>query len=557
MATRPATGDTHTADVLVIGAGLAGLVAACGAADTGRSVVIVDQEPGASLGGQAWWSFGGLFLIGSPEQRRLGITDSAELALGDWLGSAGFDRPEDHWPRRWAESFVEFSAGPFRSYLKSLGVKLFPIVQWAERGGYPPGGHGNSVPRFHVTWGTGPGLLRPFIGKLVAHQHAGRIRILFRHRVTELTTCGGSVTGASGQRLATSSVGRGQPSSRIPVGDFAVSATATVIASGGIGGNHDLVRQNWPSGFGRAPDHMVSGVPDSTDGLLLGIAERAGAHLIGRDRMWHYPEGVINHSPVWTGHGIRILSGPTPLWIDATGVRLPHPLYPGFDALGALRHITATGCDHSWFIAARKTISAEFALSGSEQNMDLTGKSVPALMRTRLGSGPAPAVQAFVDRGPDFLTADRPGELVAKMNALTGADLLQVGDITQLLADRDAQARTGLGKDPQITAIAATRRYFGDRNMRVAAEHEFTDPASGPLVAVRLHVLTRKTLGGLETNLDGACLRANGQVLDGLFAAGEASGFGGGGMHGYRALEGTFLGGCLHSGRIAGRAAAG
>lgn len=543
-------------DILVIGAGLSGLVAAAEAADTGKWVTIVDQEPGASLGGQAYWSFGGLFLVDSPEQRRMGIKDSAELALADWLGSAAFDRPEDYWPEQWARAFVDFAAGEMRAWIKQQGISLFPIVQWAERGGYPAGGHGNSVPRFHVTWGTGPAVVTPFVRRVNEHLKTGRISLRFRHRVTALTTDATGVTGASGEILQPSTAERGVPSSREVMGDFTIRAGATIVTSGGIGANHELVRANWPTGCGQPPEHLVSGVPDSTDGLMLGITAAAGGRLINSDRMWHYPEGIVNFAPVWTAHGIRILPGPSSLWLDATGKRLPPPLFPGFDAIGALRHITAAGHDYSWFLLNRSIIGPEFALSGSEQNPDLTGKSVRQLAKSRLTSGPTPAVQAFLDQGADFLQADTLPELVVKMNELVDDDLVDVAALTQLVQQRDLQVRSKLGKDPQVTAVAAARRFLGDRLMRIADDCELLDPTAGPLIAVRLHILTRKTLGGLETNLSGQVLGVDGAPVGGLYAAGEAAGFGGGGVHGYRALEGTFLGGCLFSGRTAGRAAA-
>ena len=544
-------------DAVVVGAGLSGLVAAAEMADAGRRVVIVDQEPSASLGGQAYWSLGGLFLVNSPEQRRLGIHDSVDLALDDWLGSAAFDRPEDFWPEQWARAYVDFAAGEKRHWLKSQGMKLFPVVQWAERGGYQAGGHGNSVPRFHVAWGTGPGVLTPFVRRVMAHVRAGRIEIRHRHRVTGLASSGRRITGVTGEILDTSRAERGEPSNRSVVGDFLIEAGAVVVASGGIGSNHELVRKNWPAGFGEAPRRMLSGVPDSVDGLMLGVTARSGGRLINEDRMWHYPEGIVNHTPVWTRHGIRILPGPTSLWLDATGKRLPTPLFPGFDALGALQAVTSGGHGYSWFLLNRRTIGPEFGLSGSEQNGDLTGKSWPKLLRERAGGKITPAVQAFLDSGEDFLTAPSVAELAAKMNRLAGSELIDAQALETVIRQRDRQVRCGLGKDPQVSMTASALRFVGDRRMRVAPPHELLDPAAGPLIAVRLHVLTRKTLGGLETELSGAVLGADGQgVVPGLFAAGEAAGFGGGGMHGHRALEGTFLGGCLFSGRAAGRSAA-
>ncbi len=544
-------------DVLVVGAGLAGLVAAAEAADAGKSVILLDQEGAASLGGQAYWSLGGLFLVGTPEQRRLGIKDSPELARADWAGSAGFDRAEDHWPRLWADAFIDWAAGDARGYLKGQGVPLFPVVQWAERGGYEAGGHGNSVPRFHLIWGSGPGSLTPFVRRVLDHIRAGRVEIRYRHRVTELGTDGGRVSGAAGEVLEPTTVERGAPSSRTVVGDFSLTAGAVIVSSGGIGGNHDLVRRNWPGGQDAAPAHLLAGVPDSTDGLMLGVAERAGGRVINPDRMWHYPEGVVNHSPVWTAHGIRVLSGPSPLWLDAYGHRLPAPLFPGFDSLGAVRHILASGRAHSWFVLDMKTIGPEFGLSGSEQNPDITGKSMKLLLTTRAGGKITPPVRAFLDRGEDFLTAPTVAELVGKMNELVGEPLIDAEELADTVALRDGQVRSGLGKDPQVIAVTAARRYFGDRRMRTAEPHEMLDPDAGPLIAVRLQIITRKSLGGLETDLSSRVLRADGEPVPGLFAAGEVAGFGGGGMHGYRSLEGTFLGGCMFSGRIAGREAAG
>lgn len=541
------------AEVVVIGAGLSGLVAAAQAYAQGKRVAVLDQEPEASVGGQAHWSFGGLFLVNSPEQRRLGVRDSPELALSDWLASAAFDRPEDSWARLWAEAYVDFAAGEKRRWLKSLGVRFFPLVQWAERGGYGHQGHGNTVPRFHVTWGTGPGLVQPFLAKVnegVAH---GRISLHFRHRATELTTTAGRVTGARGEILEASDAGRGEASSRTVVGGFEATAGAVIVTTGGIGGNHAMVRKQWPDGD--APEHMLSGVPASADGEFLAAAAAAGGGLINGDRMWHYPEGIHNHSPVWPLHGIRILPGPSSLWIDAKGRQLPAPLFPGFDSLGALRHILASGYGHSWFVCNRTIALKEFALSGSEQNPDLTGKDIRLLV-SRLKPGSDSPLRIFLDRGMDFLEAATAVELAAKMNALTGSALIDPVQLDALIRDRDLQVASGLGKDPQLAAIRAARRFATDKIMRVVPPRRLTDPKHGPLLAVRLSVLTRKSLGGLQTDLRSRVLDDSGVPVPGLYAAGEAAGFGGGGIHGYRALEGTFLGGCLFSGRAAGHDAA-
>jgi predicted oxidoreductase len=546
---------SNETDVIVVGAGLAGLVAAAELIDAGRRVIVLDQEPGASLGGQAFWSFGGLFLVDSPLQRRLGIRDSHDLALQDWLGSAGFDREEDLWPRRWAEAYVDFASGEKYAWLHGQGVRFFPVVQWAERGGYLATGHGNSVPRFHVTWGTGPGVLEPFARRVREGEQRGLVTLRFRHRVTELTMTNGVVDGVHGEVLEPSSVERGMPSSRVVVGEFTLKTQAVIVTSGGIGGNHELVRQNWPKRLGEPPKQLISGVPDHVDGRMLDVIASSGGYLINADRMWHYPEGIRNFAPVWSNHAIRILSGPSPLWLDARGQRLPIPLFPGCDTLGALQHILSTGYDYSWFLLNQRIIEREFALSGSEQNPDLTGRSILKTLSRALPGAPGP-VEAFMKHGVDFLVRKTLPELVQGMNALTGEKLIDLAELERVIVARDRQVTNPFGKDAQVMAIRGARAYIGDKLIRVAKPHRLLDPAAGPLIAVRLSILTRKTLGGVETDLSGRVLRADGQPLPGLYAAGEVAGFGGGGIHGYRALEGTFLGGCLFSGRVTGRAVA-
>ncbi|OBA81496.1 FAD-binding dehydrogenase [Mycobacterium sp. 1164966.3] len=541
------------ADVIVVGAGLAGLVAACELIDSGLRVLIVDQENSANLGGQAFWSFGGLFFVDSPEQRRLGIRDSHELALQDWLGTAGFDRPEDHWPRQWAHAYVDFAAGEKRRWLHDRGLKIFPLVGWAERGGYGAQGHGNSVPRFHITWGTGPALVDIFARRLADRS---TVRFAHRHQVDELIVERGVVTGVRGTVLEPSAEPRGVASSRKAVGQFEFRASAVIVTSGGIGGNHDLVRKNWPKRMGRVPEQLLCGVPAHVDGRMIEISQRAGARVINPDRMWHYTEGITNYDPVWPDHGIRIIPGPSSLWLDGAGKRLPVPLYPGFDTLGTLEYITRSGYDYTWFLLNAKIIEKEFALSGQEQNPDLTGQSIVRLVRSRAGGGPPGPVQAFVDRGVDFVSANSLRELVTGMNKLPDVVPLDYATVKAEVTARDREVANRFTKDGQITAIRAARGYLGDRYTRVVAPHRLTDPKAGPLIAVKLHILTRKTLGGIETDLDSRVLKADGTAIGGLYAAGEAAGFGGGGVHGYRALEGTFLGGCIFSGRAAGRGAA-
>ncbi|HWD64659.1 MAG TPA: FAD-binding dehydrogenase [Solirubrobacteraceae bacterium] len=551
-----AGGEDLKADVIVVGAGLAGLVATAELADAGKQVLLLDQEPEQSLGGQAFWSLGGLFLVNSPEQRRARIKDSFELAWADWLGSAGFDRPEDEWPRRFARAYVEFAAGEKREWLYGMGLRVMPSPGWAERGSGDATRHGNSVPRFHLTWGTGPGVVAPFERRVREAVTRGLVQFAFRHRVDELIVEGGTVQGVTGAVLEPSSIRRGEDSSREVVGEFTARAGAVVIASGGIGHNFEMVRQAWPERLGSPPKNLISGVPAHVDGRMLGIAERAGADLIGRDRMWHYVEGIRNWDPIWSHHGIRILPAPSSMWFDAVGRRLPAPLYPGFDTLGTLEYIGKTGYDHTWFILNRRIIAREFALSGSEQNPDITGQSIPDTLRQRVLPNVPDPIQKFMDHGPDFVVERNLRDLVAGMNRLTDEPLLDFAEIERQMVARDQQVDNPYGKDFQVMAIRAARRYLPDRISRIAPPHRILDPAAGPLIGVKLNVLTRKTLGGLHTDLDANVLTPEGQIFSGLYAAGEVAGFGGGGMHGYNALEGTFLGGCLFSGRTAGRAVA-
>ncbi|WP_144550052.1 FAD-binding dehydrogenase [Bacillus sp. X1(2014)] len=544
-------------DVIVVGAGLAGLVATAEIADAGKRVLLLDQEPEASLGGQAWWSFGGLFLIDSPEQRRMGIKDSRELAWQDWLGAAGFDREddEDYWGKKWAEAYVEFAAGEKREWLTGMGIRFFPVVGWAERGGYTAEGHGNSVPRFHIVWGTGPGLVKPFEDRVRQAMKNGLVDYRPRHRVNELIKENGVITGVRGDILVPSNAARGEASSREVIGDFEFHSLAVAVTSGGIGGNHELIRKNWPERLGKAPQNMISGVPEHVDGRMLGITEKAGGRIVNRDRMWHYTEGIKNWDPVWPNHGIRILPGPSSLWLDAKGKRFPAPNFPGFDTLGTLEAIMKSGYDYSWFILTQKIIEKEFALSGSEQNPDLTGKSIKKVL-ARVLPGPTAPVKAFMDKGEDFVIANNLSELVAGMNKLSGDNLLSLDEIERQILARDREIENKFTKDLQITAMRGARNYLGDKLIRVAPPHRILDPKMGPLIAVRLNIVSRKTLGGLQTDLSGRVLDVTGKPVPGLYAAGEVSGFGGGGIHGYRSLEGTFVGGCLFTGRQAGRAIA-
>lgn len=538
-------------DVIVIGAGLAGLVTTTEVARAGKKVLLLDQEGKQSIGGQAFWSFGGLFLVDSEEQRAMGINDSYELAWQDWLGTAGYDRPdEDYWGRKWAERYVQFAFEEKRAWLREKGIKFFPVVGWAERGGYLADGHGNSVPRFHITWGTGPGLLKPFVHELNQLTARGLVTFKGRHRVDGYIKTNDAITGVYGSVLAPTKTRRGEDSNRDIVDEFSFEAEVVVVASGGIGGNLELIRKNWPERLGKPPQSMVSGVPKHVDGRMLEITEEIGAHVVNRDRMWHYTEGIKNWNPIWSNHGIRILPGPSSLWLDAEGNRLPIPNFPGFNTLGTLKTIMDTGYDYSWFVLTKDVIEKEFALSGSEQNPDLTEKSIRKLMQRLLPGAPKP-VEKFITFGEDFVVAETIESLAVKMNELVGEKRIDIEHLRRQVEARDRQLMNPFSKDLQVTAIHGTRNYYGDKLIRTAKPHRFLDPKHGPLIAVRLHILSRKTLGGLKTNLQAQVLDQKDEPIKGLYAVGEVAGFGGGGIHGYRSLEGTFLGGCLFTGKMA------
>lgn len=610
-----AASASELAPVIVVGAGLSGLVAAYEIIRTGRKVVIVEQEPEQFIGGQAHWSLGGLFFVNSPEQRRLGIHDSEELALQDWLNSAQFDngqlgqgivhaitgagadearllsktdvptdpRGHDYWGLRWAQAFVHFAATEFRDYMSSLGMGLMPHVGWAERGSGLAGGHGNSVPRFHIAWGTGPEVVRVFREPVVKAAEGGLVEFRWRHRVDDLVVDGGRVVGVRGKTLAPDMEKPiGSKTNRDELKDFEVRGRAVVVASGGIGHNIDLLRKAWPEKRmgGPFPSQVVFGVPFHVDGRMLAIANTAGARLVNEDRMWFYTEGLHNWNSIWPEHGIRVIPGPSSLWLDATGKRFGSPAFPGCDSLATLKSIVATGYDYSWFLLDKATIIKEFVLSGSEQNPDITSKSILRVLKERLGGRGIEPVHKFVEHGADFITRDTLPELVEAMNALAQAEAgtsgagkapptIDYDDLLKVIKDRDAQIEHPYSKDSQAMLIQNARNYWPDKYMRVVRPHRLLDPATtkkdseqkprslpglGPLIAVRMAILTRKTLGGIQTNLDGRVVQADGQnVLPGLYAAGEANGFGGGGVHGYNALEGTFLGGCIFSGRTVGR----
>ena len=515
----------------------------------------------------------------------MGVKDSIALARRDWMNSAQFDRLEDEdlWAKRWADSYVEFAHKGMLDYLHSLGWSCLPTVGWAERGAFSASGHGNSVPRFHITWGTGPGVVELFEKPVREAAKKGLVELKFRHQVDEiLKDSHGRAIGVRGTVLKDDAADRGVASTRETNGKFEILGRAVLVSSGGIGGNTELVKKTWPAHRlgGTVPTFFVNGVPAHVDGRMLEIAEASGARLVNKDRGWHYTEGMINWNPIWPNHGIRVIPGPSSLWLNAKGERLLPPAIPGCDTIGTIQQILSTGFDYSWFILDETILNKEFTLSGSEQNPDITGKSWLGLFK-RITSGQEP-VRNFKKYGEDFVVAKSVAELVAGMNKLRrgGAPELVPETVEQIIKDRDSQLDNPFSKDAQIMVIQNALKFRGDKIARCAPLHKILDPKHGPLIAVRMNILTRKTLGGIQTNLESQVIRPDGSVFPGLYSAGEVAvsgipppsfvksfrgcnanmdsvqGFGGGGVHGYNALEGTFLTGCIFSGRAAGIAMA-
>jgi uncharacterized protein len=527
--------DPRHADVVVIGAGITGLVAALELLDNGRGVLLLDRCHPQEVGGLAREAFGGMFMVDSPEQRRSGVDDSYELALSDWLGIADFD-DDDVWPRRWAEQYVARARDDVGGWLRKQGVWFFPVVNWAERGMY---GDGNSVPRFHLTWGCGQGLVDAVWDKLQQHPRGQDLDVRFNTRVTELVEEEG---GIGGVRLEDGSE---------------IHANATVIAAGGIGGNLDIVRREWPPRMGPPPEHILMGSHYYADGAMHEEVKRHGGNVTHIDRMWNYADAVRHPKPRRPLHGVKLIPPRSGVMLDPTGRRYgPIPVMPTFDAYYALERMCEDDRKYSWLVCNYKIAKRELDVSGSEHNPLIREKRmVPFLLSVLLGK--PTLVSYFIKHCPDFVTADSLAELARKMNELTGDRALDAELMESQVRRYDDNLGRGKGlwNDDQIRRIAQYRNWRGDR-LRTSKFQQITDPKAGPLIAIRLQVMARKSLGGIQTDLSSRVLTADGEPIPGLYAAGEAAGFGGGGMHGKRSLEGTFLGGCVFSGRIAAQAIA-
>jgi predicted oxidoreductase len=548
---------SESPDVIVVGAGLAGLVSTLELLRSGHTVLLLDRCTPQEIGGLAREAFGGMFMVDSPEQRRSRIPDSERLALEDWLRIAEFD-PQDNWPRRWAEQYVTRARDDVGGWLRQLGVKFFPVVNWAERGNF---GDGNSVPRFHLTWGTGKALVQAVWGAIESHPRRSALDLRLRSRVTGLLPEEGRIVGA---RVLAEGPEQG--------GEYEVrAAKAVVIAAGGIGGNLDLVRREWPtSRLGSAPEKLLMGSHYYADGALHEEVRRLGGNVTHLSRMWNYADAVRHPKPQRAAHGLKLIPPRSGVMLDPDGRRYgPVPVMPTFDAYSALERMCEDERKYSWLLCNFKIAKRELDVSGSQHNPHLREKRLlPFLLSVVLGK--PGLVQHFLDGSPDFVAAGSLEELAAKMNdvtaELTGERAIDAAVLEREIGRYDETIMRGKGlfNDDQLRRIGQLRNWRGDR-LRTSRFQRIVDPKAMPLLAIRLQPMARKSLGGIQTDLGCRVLGASandgdehtGEPIPGLYAVGEAAGFGGGGVHGKRSLEGTFLGGCVFTGRLAAATIAG
>ncbi|HSO21330.1 MAG TPA: FAD-binding dehydrogenase [Chondromyces sp.] len=535
--------ERYRADVVIAGGGLAGLVTAHELLDHGLRVLLLDRDSEDRLGGLAKLSFGGVMFVDTPHQRKLGIRDTPELAWADWQSFAGFG-DDDDWPRRWARAYVERSTELVFDWLSARGVRFLPLVNWAERGLFRPG---NSVPRWHIAWGTGFAIVEAVVATLEGHPHRDRLEIRCGQRVERLLVEAGRVVGCAG-----TAEGDGE--------DFEARAEHVVLASGGIcGGDLSKVKANWYAPWGEPPATLLNGSHRYADGLLHDEAAAHGAALTHLDKQWHYAAGVQRRNPESPLEGISLVPPRSALWLDARGRRFgPVPLMGYSDTRFLVEQICRTKEQYSWQVLNWKIAIKELAVSGCDYMTAFRYKRKLQLVK-ELIFGNATLVRRLIDDSEDFVVAGSLPELMERMDALSlaGAVVDREGMAADIAA-YDAQIDRGprYFNDDQLRRIANFRSYKGDR-LRTCAFQKIDDPKARPLIAIREHILSRKSLGGLQTDLSSRVLESSGAPIPGLYAVGETAGFGGGGIHGKGSLEGTFLGSCVLNGRLAARAIAG
>lgn len=518
-------------EIVIVGAGLAGLVAAHECLERGKTVTIIDRHSEKDVGGLARTAFGGMALVGTPLQRRMGIEDTPELALSDWLSFAEFGAA-DEWPRRWAESYVEQSAERVFHWLRDKGMRFLPAVNWVERGNYIPG---NSVPRYHILWGTGLGLVERFVELLRAHRNKDKLRFVFGCRVDDLLVEQDGVAGCRGVIEATGE-------------EREFQAEQTLVATGGINGNLQKVRDHWY--WGDAPAEILNGSHPYCDGAMHDVVEEQGGVVTHLENMWNYAAGIPHPFPRFEGHGLSLIPCKSALWLDHTGTRIgPEPMVTGFDTNDLCGRLSAMEKPWSWHVLNCRIAAKEFAISGSEHNPHIRdSRLLPFLKETLFGNHRL--VRQMQEESDHFIVADTLAELVAQMNALDGDDHVRLENVARAVSAFDDSVRRGpaLWNDDQLRRIVHARGWRSDR-LRTCKPKPLLE--HGPLIAIKLRLITRKSLGGIQTDLSSRALDPGGNPIRGLYAIGEAAGFGGGGASGKRSLEGTFLSGCILTARAA------
>lgn len=535
---------TYHCDSVIIGGGLAGIVTALELLNAKKSVVLVDAEPASKLGGQANDAFGGMLLINTKEQKKNGIHDSPELLLNDWLRAAEFNQ-HDVWGKRWAKLYAYENKTAVYDWLIHHGIRFFPAVQWVERGNY---GNGNSLPRYHIAWGCGRGVVQTLAAKLRAHPQRHLLQVLHQHRVTALLEPpnGHGIIGCSGiVQESTSDNANSAP-------QFVVHANATVVCSGGINGNIAKVKQHWSPVYGPFPENILNGVSPAADGAMHDVVASLGGQVVNLGQMWNYAAGIEHPSPQFARHGLSLIPPRSALWLDATGKRVgPQPMITGFDTHDLCKRTGHLPGQYTWQIMNWHIAAKELAISGTDENPYFRDKKLlPLLWQTLRGNHGL--VRWLVDNCPDVVCAGSVDELAEKMTAISNDGLFDAEQFKHAVTAYDAViARPrALHNDDQLRKLAQLRQWRSDK-LRMAACAPLQTRKHGPLIAIRERIISRKSMGGMLTNTDSQVLDAQQQPIPGLYAAGEAAGFGGGGISGIRSLEGTFLANCILNGRKA------
>ena len=526
----------YQAQNLVIGGGIAGIVTALELLDDGQSVIIVDVDSPDRFGGLALWAFGGMALAGTPEQKRMGVEDSPALCLEDWVrfGELGED---ETWPLAWAKCYAEESLELVHDWVKSLGLKFMPAVNFVERGERIKG---NSVPRYHVLWGTGRELVQNLIKRLFEHPRHEHLTVLHEHRATGFIVEDGCVRGAVGSDEKNGD-------------DFSIRADNTVVATGGINGSVEKVRQNWLSNWPGPPDDFLNGANPHSDGAIHESAASLGARLDHLGDMWNYAAGIPHPYPHFKGHGLSLIPPKTCLWLDPDGQVLgPDPMVTGFDTNGLCRQVAAL--PYTWQVLNLKIARRELAISGAEHNPNIVNHRLLGFLKDML-LGNKRLVNQMLSESTEFLSAPNCRDLAGKMNRLSGENRIDASRLEALVSDYDAAMGDPDRRlaHPQISRIVKARKWRTEK-LRTCNLQAIGDKKAGPLIAIRLRFISRKSLGGLQTDLQCRVLDRAGDPIPSLYAVGEAAGFGGGGASGKRSLEGTFLSGCILTARKAAAA---